>query len=136
VSPAKAAAPQAQTHLRVTQVRSEIGTKPKHRATLRALGLRGRGRSRVLADSETLRGMISRVSHLVAVEPSSEGELRRPPRRSEVVARREAAPRQARPARERAGSAAAGTGEEAPARKAARTRTAKKVASSSEEGSE
>ena len=27
-------------HLRVTQVRSGIGTKPKHRATLRALGLR------------------------------------------------------------------------------------------------
>ena len=30
-------------HLRVTQVRSAIGTKPKHRGTLRALGLRGIG---------------------------------------------------------------------------------------------
>jgi large subunit ribosomal protein L30 len=54
--------------LRVTQVRSSIGTKPKHRGTLRALGLRGVGRSRVVADSPTLRGMLSRVSHLVEVE--------------------------------------------------------------------
>lgn len=61
--------------VRVTQVRSGIGTKPKHRATLRALGLRGIGRSRVLPDSASVRGMISKVSHLVEVsepEPSEE----------------------------------------------------------------
>jgi len=36
--------------LHVTQVRSAIGTKPKHRGTLRALGLRGIGQSNDLPD--------------------------------------------------------------------------------------
>src|SRR5580700_9152522 len=53
--------------IRVTQVRSGIGTKPKHRGTLRALGLRGVGRTRVLADVADVRGMIARVPHLVEV---------------------------------------------------------------------
>jgi large subunit ribosomal protein L30 len=54
--------------LRVTQVRSAIGSKPKHRGTLRALGLRGIGRVNDLPDRPEIRGMLSRVSHLVAVE--------------------------------------------------------------------
>ena len=54
--------------LRVTQVRSAIGTKPKHRATLRALGLRRVGRANVLPDRPEIRGMIARVPHLVTVE--------------------------------------------------------------------
>jgi large subunit ribosomal protein L30 len=55
----------------VTQVRSAIGTKPKHRATLRALGLRRVGQSNVLADRPEIRGMLARVSHLVTVTESS-----------------------------------------------------------------
>ena len=51
----------------VTQIRSAIGTKPKHRGTLRALGLRGIGSERVLPDRPEIRGMIARVPHLVAV---------------------------------------------------------------------
>jgi large subunit ribosomal protein L30 len=35
--------------IKVTQVRSSIGTKPKQRGTLRALGLRRIGMSNVLA---------------------------------------------------------------------------------------
>ena len=54
--------------LKVTQVRSSIGTKPKQRGTLRALGLRGIGRSNVLEDRPEIRGMIARVPHLVRVE--------------------------------------------------------------------
>jgi large subunit ribosomal protein L30 len=54
--------------LKVTQVRSAIGTKPKHRGTLRALGLRGIGQSNVLPDRSEIRGMIARVPHLVSVE--------------------------------------------------------------------
>ncbi len=54
--------------LRVTQVRSEIGAKPKHRRTLRALGLRGIGRSNDLPDRPEIRGMLARVPHLVKVE--------------------------------------------------------------------
>lgn len=54
--------------LRVTQVRSAIGTNPKHRATLRALGLRGIGRANELPDRPEIRGMLARVPHLVSVE--------------------------------------------------------------------
>jgi len=57
--------------LRVTQVRSAIGTKPKHRGTLRALGLGRIGRSRVLPDRPEIRGMIAKVPHLVTVEEES-----------------------------------------------------------------
>ena len=57
--------------LRVTQVRSSIGTKPTHRGTLRALGLRGIGQSNDLPDRPEIRGMIARVPHLVTVEEVS-----------------------------------------------------------------
>ena len=60
------------TSLKVTQVRSAIGTKPKHRGTLRALGLRGIGQSNVLPDRKEIRGMLARVPHLVAVETVNE----------------------------------------------------------------
>ena len=75
MSAAKAAsAAAAEGHLRVTQVRSGISTKPKHRGTLRALGLRGVGRSRVLPDRPDVRGMLARVPHLVTVENAGEDE--------------------------------------------------------------
>jgi len=54
--------------LKVTQVRSAIGTKPKHRGTLRALGLGRIGRTRVLPDRPEIRGMLAKVPHLVTVE--------------------------------------------------------------------
>ena len=55
----------------VRQVKSAIGTKPKHRGTLRALGLRGVGKSNELPDRPEIRGMISRVPHLIEVEESA-----------------------------------------------------------------
>ena len=58
----------ADTRLKVTQIRSSIGTKPKHRGTLRALGLRGIGQSNVLPDRPEIQGMIARVPHLITVE--------------------------------------------------------------------
>ena len=54
--------------VRVTQVRSAIGSKQEHRGTLRALGLGRIGRSATHEDTQTLRGMVHRVRHLVAVE--------------------------------------------------------------------
>jgi large subunit ribosomal protein L30 len=54
--------------LLVTQIRSGIGTKPKHRGTLRALGLRKLGQSNTLPDRPEIRGMIARVPHLVSVK--------------------------------------------------------------------
>lgn len=56
----------------VTQVRSSIGCKPKQRGTLRALGLRGIGKSRTHEDNDVVRGMIARVPHLVQVDDGHE----------------------------------------------------------------
>ena len=57
--------------LKITQIKSAIGQKPKHRGTLRALGLRGIGRTNTLPDRPEIRGMIARVPHLVNVEETS-----------------------------------------------------------------
>ena len=54
--------------LRVTQVRSTIGSKENQRATLRTLGLRKIRHSVVREDSPSVRGMINTVRHLVTVE--------------------------------------------------------------------
>lgn len=54
--------------LTITQVRSSIGSKPKQRATLRALGLRRIGHSVVKPDRPEIRGMVRKVAHLVRVE--------------------------------------------------------------------
>ena len=56
--------------LKVTQIKSGIGTKPKHRGTLRALGLGRIGKSNTLPDRPEIRGMLARVPHLVQVEES------------------------------------------------------------------
>ena len=58
--------------LRVTQRKSGIGTKPKHRGTLRALGLGRIGKVNTLPDRPEIRGMIANVPHLVSVEPVEE----------------------------------------------------------------
>ena len=58
----------ADAQLTVTQVKSAIGTKPKHRGTLRALGLGRIGQSNTLPDRPEIRGMIARVPHLITVE--------------------------------------------------------------------
>ena len=53
--------------LRVVQVRSSIGAKPKHKGTLRALGLGRIGKSNVLPDRPEIRGMVAKIPHLVDV---------------------------------------------------------------------
>jgi large subunit ribosomal protein L30 len=60
--------------LKITQVKSSIGAKPKARGTLRALGLRGIGQSNTLPDRPEIRGMIARVPHLVTVETVTSAE--------------------------------------------------------------
>jgi large subunit ribosomal protein L30 len=57
--------------LKITQVRSAIGTKPKQRGTLRALGLRGINQTVEHADRPEIRGMVAKVPHLVKVEETS-----------------------------------------------------------------
>lgn len=58
--------------LKVTQIRSSIGCKPKHRGTLRALGLGRVGKTHVLPDRPEIRGMLARVPHLVTVDEVDE----------------------------------------------------------------
>ena len=54
--------------LRITQIRSTIGRLPKHRRTIKALGL-GRIRKTVVHDdTPQIRGMVASVSHLITME--------------------------------------------------------------------
>ena len=61
--------------LAVTQVRSGIATKPKHRGTLRALGLGRIGKRNVLPDRPEVRGMLAKVPHLVEVVETDEAAV-------------------------------------------------------------
>lgn len=54
--------------IKVTQIKSSIGALPKHRLTLRALGLRKISAERMHNDTPVIRGMIHQVSYLVKVE--------------------------------------------------------------------
>ena len=56
------------TRVRVTQTRSAIGQSPKHRGTLRALGLGKIGRTAEHEEGPQLAGMLRKVRHLVRVE--------------------------------------------------------------------
>ena len=56
----------------VTQIRSSIGSKPKTRGTLRALGLGRIGNSNTLPDRPEIRGMLRRVPHLVEITEGGE----------------------------------------------------------------
>jgi large subunit ribosomal protein L30 len=62
----------AEATITVTQIRSAIGTKPKQRGTLRALGLGRIGKTSTLPDRPEIRGMLARVPHLVSVEEPSQ----------------------------------------------------------------
>ena len=57
----------AQKQLKVTLVRSTIGTKQDHRDTVRGLGLRRVNSTKVLGDTPEVRGMIRKVDYLVTV---------------------------------------------------------------------
>ena len=53
--------------VKVQLVRSPIGCKADHRATVRGLGLRKLNSERELEDTPSVRGMINKVSYLVQV---------------------------------------------------------------------
>lgn len=62
----------SEKQITVTQVRSSIGSKPKTRGTLRALGLGRIGNSNTLPDRPEIRGMLRRVPHLVEITEGGE----------------------------------------------------------------
>ncbi len=86
----------ADAMLKVTQYRSAIGSKPKQRGTLRALGLGKIGRSHELPDRPEIRGMLARVPHLVKVEeleaaPAEKAPAKKAPAAKKAAAKDEAA---------------------------------------------
>jgi LSU ribosomal protein L30P len=54
--------------LRITLVKSTIGAIPKHRATVKALGLTKLNKTVEKPDNAAVRGMIEQVKHMVKVE--------------------------------------------------------------------
>jgi large subunit ribosomal protein L30 len=54
--------------LKITQLRSEIGSKDNQRQTLRSLGLKRVRDVVVKEDRPEIRGMVQTVTHLVTVE--------------------------------------------------------------------
>ena len=54
--------------IRVTLMKSLIGTKPEHRACVRGLGLRRLNHSVEVIDTPANRGMINKVSYLLKSE--------------------------------------------------------------------
>ena len=54
--------------IKVTQTKSSIGRLPKHRATLKGLGLRRINHTVELEDTPSVRGMINKVYYMVKVE--------------------------------------------------------------------
>ena len=58
----------ADKKVKVTLIKSVIGTKQSHRATVRGLGLRRLTSSAELEDTPAVRGMINKVSYLLKCE--------------------------------------------------------------------
>ena len=54
--------------LRITQIKSGIGYKPKAKATLRAFGLRKMQQTVEQNDTPVIRGMINVIPYLLKVE--------------------------------------------------------------------
>ncbi|ATF09850.1 50S ribosomal protein L30 [Candidatus Enterovibrio altilux] len=54
--------------IKVTQTRSSIGRLPKHKATLRGLGLRRINNTVEVEDTACVRGMVNQIHYMVKVE--------------------------------------------------------------------
>ncbi len=59
------------TTLIVTQIGSPIGRRHDQEATLKGLGLNKLNRTRELEDTPAVRGMLTKVQHLVRIESST-----------------------------------------------------------------
>jgi large subunit ribosomal protein L30 len=116
--------------LKLTQVRSLIGTPPKHRLTMRAIGFHHHQEILTKDDTPQLRGMLHQVAYLVRVEEAAEGAVstrasRTPVRKGRVEGEGEA-PKTARvakaPRAKTARKAPTGTSKKAAAKKSKSSR--------------
>ena len=55
-------------NLKITLVKSTIGAVPKHKKTVKALGLTKLNQSIILPDNGATRGQIKQIEHLIKVE--------------------------------------------------------------------
>ena len=62
------AAKKPKNQLKITQIRSHIGSLPKHRLCLKGLGLRRINHAVVREDNPATRGLIHHIRHMVRVE--------------------------------------------------------------------
>ena len=58
----------ANNTVKVTLVRSPIGSLPKHKLCLQGLGLRRMHQTVEVEDTPAVRGMINKISYMLAVE--------------------------------------------------------------------
>ncbi len=58
----------ADKRLKITLVKSTIGSIPKHRKTVEALGLRKLHKTVEMPNNKAVQGMVQTVRHLVKVE--------------------------------------------------------------------
>ncbi len=58
----------AKKTLKITQVKSSIGRLPKHKATLKGLGLRRIGHTVELEDTASVRGMVNAINYMLSIE--------------------------------------------------------------------
>lgn len=58
----------AKKTVKVTLVRSPIGSLPKHKLCLQGLGLRRMHQTVEVEDTPAVRGMINKISYMLAVE--------------------------------------------------------------------
>lgn len=54
--------------IKITLVKSTIGSLPKHKRTAEALGLTKTNKSVVKQDNACIRGMVNQITHLLKVE--------------------------------------------------------------------
>lgn len=54
--------------IKITYVRSAIGYSKRHKGTIRALGLKKINQTVEQEDNLVIRGMLSKVAHLVTIE--------------------------------------------------------------------
>jgi large subunit ribosomal protein L30 len=116
----------------VTQVRSSIGAKPKHRGTLRALGLGRIGKSNTLPDRPEIRGMIAKVPHMITFYEEVEAPAK--PATAKKATATKATAKKATP--KKAATAEKTTAKKATAKKAAAKKTPAKRAAAKTSKSE
>ena len=59
------------SNVKITLIKSLIGTKQDHRATVRGLGLRRLNSSSIVESTPAINGMINKVSYLLKIEKNA-----------------------------------------------------------------